>query len=323
MDLSDCCDVRHAPPGWLSTTIIDAQHLFQFKIPPPRQQAEIRYFENAFYTSDSVYVGKTRKILYNLWKDARAPSNANLESIIVRTNSYGDPYKGKLLGEVIDEKAPGTITEKDVLDKIFSGKKYTAERGLRDIVRYYGSSAMGIVYPPAHFSLPEMLFNVVHCNKQSSFGAEDWIIVSLKLETTGGAKYVPVVHVTDNPKAARARRTLFADTPTSGSVQILREHELQVYVHGSSFFAGWTTPIPLRILNSTIPPAGLLFEGYGEVRSGAVTRLSRQGRKQEIEYNRMEAFLTFFHPSSKYTGSGIDGFFDREMVFTSYPPSSN
>jgi hypothetical protein len=143
----------------------------------------------------------------------------------------------------------------------------------------------------------------------------------LKFETTEGAKYVPVVHVTDNPKASKARQTLFAGAPTSASFQIMREHELQVHVQGNVLFAGWTVPIPLPLLNNAIPPAGLLFEGYGDVKSGSVTRSSRRGRRIETEYNRLEAFLTFFHPASKYSGPGIDALFDRELILTSYPPS--
>lgn len=322
MDLLENCEVRHGPMGWLATAIIDKQHLFQFKIPSAKEPTNSGYFNNVLYTSDSLFVETTKKMLYKLWENARIPSKPTLESVIEKTYSDANLYEGKLLGKVIGEKPLGAITEKDLLEKIFTGKKYPAQRGLKDIVRYYGSSAMGIVYPPIHFGLPEIFFNVIQCNKKSSFGAEDWIILSLKLETTEGAKYVPVVHVTDNPKAARARRALFSDTPSSASVQVMKEHELQVHVHGSSLFAGWTTPIPLPILNSSIPPAGLLFEGYGDVRSGSVTRLTQRGRRQEVEYNRLEALLTFFHPASKYSGPGIDGFFDREMIFTSYPPLS-
>ena len=43
------------------------------------------------------------------------------------------------------------------------------------------------------------------------------------------------------------------------------------------------------------------------------------GRKQEVYYNSFDAFVTFFHPKSKFVGSGIEGFIERENVFISRP----
>ena len=316
MKLIGICEVRNGPPGWLITTIIDNKILFQAKT---YKNEEIGENQALFYSSDPAYVETTINMINKLWKNARVPSHRTLKSILDNTNNFERTYRKKLIGEVVYEAPPGKIKESDILNKIFAGKKYPTPKGLSDIVKYYGSSAIGIVYPPEYFQLPELLFNVLKCNKQSSFGVEDWLIISLKTETKEGSKYIPVVYVTDNPRAAKFRTAFFTNSSQSKSVQVMKEHELQVHVQGNSLFAGWTTPIALPILESSIPPAALLFEGYGNITSGAVTRINQFGRIQEVEFNRMEARFTFFHPSSNYSGPGIDGFFDREMIFTSYP----
>ena len=320
MKLIGICEVKNGPPGWLITTIIDNKILFQSKT---STNGEIEKKHALFYTTDPTYVETTINIINKLWKNARVPSYMTLKSILDNTNNYEMTYREKLLGEVVYEAPPEKIKETDILNKIFAGKKYPTPKSLNDIIKYYGSSAIGIVYPPKYFDLPELLFNVLKCNKQSSFGVEDWIIVSLKTETKNGSKYMPVVYVTDNPEAAKFRTKFFTKSSRSNSVQFLKEHELQVHVQGNSLFAGWTTPIALPILGSSIPPAALLFEGFGNIISGAVTRINQLGRRQEVEFNRMEARFTFFHPSSNYSGPGIDGFFDREMIFTSYPKNKS
>jgi hypothetical protein len=38
-----------------------------------------------------------------------------------------------------------------------------------------------------------------------------------------------------------------------------------------------------------------------------------------MEANGFDAFATFFHPASKYAGSGTDATVSREMIMTAYP----
>ena len=57
--LSKHCEVRHVPLTYMETTIVDGQHLFQFKTPSEKQQ-EAPHFESAFYTSDPDFVEKTK-----------------------------------------------------------------------------------------------------------------------------------------------------------------------------------------------------------------------------------------------------------------------
>jgi hypothetical protein len=81
-------------------------------------------------------------------------------------------------------------------------------------------------------------------------------------------------------------------------------------------------PISLYPSSYTLPPSALLFEGYGELGTGVFKTGVRSGRKQKYEYNGFHAFVTFFHPASKYSGPGTDGFFGRDVIVTTYPPSA-
>jgi hypothetical protein len=41
-----------------------------------------------------------------------------------------------------------------------------------------------------------------------------------------------------------------------------------------------------------------------------------------MEANFFDAFVTFIHPASKYSGPGTDGIFTRDLIMTKYPPGS-
>ena len=87
-------------------------------------------------------------------------------------------------------------------------------------------------------------------------------------------------------------------------------------MQGNTLFAGWTIPIPL-LPKYTLPPSCILFEGYGKLVSGISETTIPSGRKVTTEYNGLESFVTFFHPSSKYSGPGTDGLLARDAITTS------
>jgi len=149
-------------------------------------------------------------------------------------------------------------------------------------------------------------------NSQSSFGAEDILSIYLM-------NYGTVATVQTNSAAIDYRKKIvFANTPAENNIQLFKkDEEFQVRAHGNTFFCAWTTPIPL-IKNYILPPACILFEGHGELRTGMI-RSTNNNRKEVTEYNILDAFVTFFHPSSEYSGPGTDGFFARDLVFTSIP----
>jgi hypothetical protein len=328
--LSKICTVRHAPMNYLGTTIVDGKHLFQFKTRSPDQEKleSTPHFENTFYTNDFEYVEKTKSTLNDVWKNALDLSSVTPESTLGSLGPAFEPLpdhhlptKARTDGtSVIDVKPLRTITEKDILIKIMNAKEFRAKNPAKDTSVAYGTIATAIIHPPDYFNLPDMMIHVQKIDKQSSHGAEDALLIFLWLETPTGYAYVPVAQVGDNPRSQKIRKMMFAGTPAGQNVQLVKKDELQIRVHGNTLFAGWTVPIPLYPPQYILPPACLLIEGYGEVKTDAVTLLHSSGFKSEIEQNYFDAFVTFFHPSSKYSGPGTDGFFVRDFINTKIPP---
>ncbi|HEX9863131.1 MAG TPA: helix-turn-helix domain-containing protein [Candidatus Bathyarchaeia archaeon] len=331
--LSECAKVRHVPPSYSRTTVVDAEQLFQFKsVPSDRERLnEPSSFENAFYTNDLEYVVKTKSMLDEFWKHAVAPSAVTVGELTkppmpvaapVPDDEYtlsrkGSPYQKMVIDA--DEK-PGAITEEYVLNKMINAKRIPVKDPLKDPTHLYSSNASAVIHPPSNFNLPDMLLAFFHCNKQSSFGAEDWFLVYLWLETPNGNAFVPVAIAGDNPKEVERRKSCFAGTPASQNQRILKKNELQIQVHGNTLFAGWTVPIPLFPPQYTLPPGAVLFEGYGKLKPTVTNYTMPSGWTSISEVNGLEAFVTFFHPASKYAGPGTDGVISREMIMTVYPP---
>ena len=116
------------------------------------------------------------------------------------------------------------------------------------------------------------------------------------------------------------RQSVFAGFPAEKNILVYNKDEIQIRVKGKTLFAVWTKPIPLFPTEYILPPSCLLFEGYGKINSGMCTNVVRSGRRQEIWYNYYNAFVTYFHPKSKYVGSGTEGYFEREGMLISKPP---
>jgi len=329
--LLQCCEVRHVPTGYLGTTIIDGQHLFQFKNPPPDEEAlrSISYFENTFYTNDSEYVTKTKNMLNDIWKNAQVPSAITLESINGPGGSANASFSDGALSKAV-KKITGPMliengkplaepTEKDILNKIINAQKHPPSVSSKDIARMFGSVGQAVIHPPDYFNLPDMLIHIIHYEKHSSYGAEDSIIIMLLHETSNGYDYVPVAFVGDNPEAIDLWKKVFAGMPMEQNFLLVKKDELQIRMHGNTLFAGWTVQIPL-LPPYTLPPAFILIEAYGRVKTGIFALNLPSGYKLINECNGFEAFVTFFHSSSKYSGPGTDGFLARDAIQTVYPP---
>ena len=326
--LSKVCEVRHVPIHYWGTIIVDGKHLFQFKTPSPDQQEiePVTRFGKAFYTDDLEWVGMMKDALNKIWRSAQTPTTATLESMV---GSYEPPVvpipenmlQAKIIdGKIIDFKPPGTITEREVMNKIIHAKKIPAKDPAKEVTRMYASIGIAAIHPPDYLNLPEMLMHVKKIEKQSTFGAEDALTIYLWLDKPIGQGYLPVATVGDSPKVQPIRKTMFVGTPAGRNVQLVKKDELQVRVHGNTMFAGWTVPIQLYPPSYVLPPACLLIEGYGDVKTLGVTLLNTSGFKSEIEENIFDAFVTFMHPSSKYSGPGTDGVFAREYIMTNFPP---
>jgi sugar-specific transcriptional regulator TrmB len=315
--LSAYSEVRHIPLGYSRTTIVDGKNLFQFKLLSTEQEEQnpSAYLDNMFFTFDYATVCKTKLMLEDIWQNANNPP-ANTLAFKKR-----DIFK-ELIGYVGKEEPEEKLTEKDILDKISNSKRIPL-RGhpAKYTTIIYGSSAVAMFHPPEEFGLEDMRIHIFHANKQSSFGAEDFMNIQLSLETPMGKTWVPVAHITDNPKSVHLRKVVWAGTPAAQNIQVLKNDELKVSVHGNTLFAGWTVPISLLPPKPTLPPCCIQFDGYGELETGIVKTGTRSGRQQTYEFNGLEAFVTLFHPSSKFSGPGTDGVLLRDMIMTARPPS--
>ena len=145
------------------------------------------------------------------------------------------------------------------------------------------------------------------------------MLIHLGRDTPAGYAYVLVAVATDNPEAVDFWRRCCSGTPAAQNIQLLNRDELEVRIRGNTFFAGWAVQISLgapRIL----PPACLLVEGYGEVKTNAYIVHLPSGYTIKTQGNILEAFVTLYHPTSKYSGPGTDGCFGRDIIMEFYPP---
>jgi sugar-specific transcriptional regulator TrmB len=329
--LSKCCGIKHVADSYLRTTVVDGQHLLQFKNPPSEREkhASALPLDNAFYTNNREYVENTERMLNELWKNSKEPSAVTLESILNFSKpSVAIPeenavqYAHGALKKINAYNVAGeeSISEKVILDRIINAKKYEVKSPSKDLTRVYGFSGQAVIHPPADFCLPDVMVHVFHYDKQSSYGAEDSMVVYLWLQTLKGFTYVPVAVVGDVAKGEAGFKALFAGTPAGQNVRILKKDELQVQMHGNTFFAGWTVTIPLFPTQNVLPPAAIMLEALGKLKTKAYAVTFPSGYKVRIEGNGFEAFVTFCHPSSKYSGPGTDGLINRDLIMTTTPP---
>jgi len=175
-----------------------------------------------------------------------------------------------------------------------------------------------LINPPDFLNLPKMIINVSNWNEKSSYGPENWMVINLLQETENGSNFVPTALIQDSTVGFEFKKDLYAKTPASENIQILENGEFTTLVYGETLFVGWTKPILLVPEKYVLPPACLIFEGYGPVKSGIIDAILPSKRKNNWQYNGFEAFVTFYHPLSKYSGPGIDGTLSREVILTSY-----
>jgi sugar-specific transcriptional regulator TrmB len=324
--LSKVCDVKHVHLHYWRTIIVDGKYLLQFRTPSSgREELGSTRADSAFYSDDPKWVKTIRTALLDIWASAQSPSAKTLESVIGLHGSPlfpmpKDDLRSKLICKVIDLKPPGTIKEKDLLNKIIHAKRIIPKDPFKDVSAGYGSFALGLIHLPDRFNLPDMLIQAYRFDKQSSFGAGETIIVYLWLKTPEGYAYVPVAIADDNPNGRHAWLLMMKGTPAEKNIHTLKKDQIQVQVHGNTLFAGWTTPIPLFPEKTVLPPACMLVEGYGESRTSGYTMLFPNGTKCEVEGTSFDSFVTFIHPATKYSAPGTNGVLVRDYTTKNIPP---
>jgi sugar-specific transcriptional regulator TrmB len=325
--LPQYCEIRHIPLGYLGTTIVDGKHLFQFKN-APQEQASKADFENTFYTNDSEYIEKTRTMLDEVWKNAQTPSTISL-GVINRTNPSTvtsdsfDPTavtREKVYGPTfIKNELKSQITEKTILDKIINPAKYETKHHSKTIT-FYGVNVQAIIHPPSYFKLPDLLFHILHFESQSTYGAGNIMLTHTWLKTPVGDSFIPASLIIDNAKSIDFWRRFCTGLPVEQNIKLVEKGQFQVHLHGNTALAAWTMPISIPPYN--LPPSCILAEGSGNTRPGAHTIMTPSGYRQEAKYNASDAFITFLHPTSKYSGPGTDGVFARDSILEIYPPET-
>ena len=314
--LHSFCQIRHAPTNHSEATIIDGKEFFQFK---GSSQNDLKA---VFYSDNPVYVNKIRTNFNNTWKISVPLSDKTLESIL-------GPYSAKPSDFIMRRQKIDNIqifldnekiTEKEIVEKMLNAKRIPVNDILKDLHIMYSSGASAIVHPPESFNLPDLMFEIQHIDKNSGLGQADAITVFLWLDTPNGKMFVPVGGLGDNPKGVAFRRAHYAGFPAETNHKLVKKNELEIRVHGNTLFAGWTVPIPLLPPKYILPPACITIEGYGSVKTNAYTVILPSGFRNRLESNGFDAFVTFMHPESKYSGPGTDGFFIRDLVLTMIPP---
>jgi hypothetical protein len=227
-----------------------------------------------------------------------------------------DPAKKSEYPTIVDDDPYGRMTEQDVLSEIVAAQKSPPNN---EIWKVYSSQAVAIIRLPDFFNLPPMLFRAHHFERHSTFSEQDVIIISLWLETTNGHAYVPVAVLGNRPQAQSFWEKQFSATPAGRNFQLASKDELQIRVHGNTLFAGWTVPIPLYPSEYVLPSACILIEAYGDVKTDAYRIIQPTSEALKIRQNGFDAFVTFIHASSKYSGPGTDGFLVRDFVLETTP----
>jgi len=319
-------EVRHVPVGYLETTIIDNSHIFQFGHSTEDEQSDVTsYFRNSFYSNDIAFVKKTKNMIFDIWKKTRTPSSENIRTITSSLPSSSSKighhslFKKTTVSQNMKYQQFETINEENVLE-IMRKEKSGAKKGKvnwYDSWKYFGSRAFAVIHPPKNFRLPDMVIGIFRHDKDSSFGEENRMVIDVLRQRGDGFYYVPVTYIQDHPNWLDIRKQVWGGFPVN--IITLRKDEFEVRVKGNTLFVGWTKPITLGFSRKKLPPSCLLFEGYGEVKSGMLTNQLPSGRNQQFWFNSFDAFVSYFHPQSKYVGTGTEGFIERDSVFISSP----
>ena len=290
--------VRHVPPSYLKTTIVDGKHLFQFEtrrrdsetpeldtINQQRAPPEQAYSRDMTYSNNLLHVGKMKALLDEIWENSSVPSAVTLNSIL-EIEPPAASHDNIASSELMEIPQVGFPTY---------------------------CSAQAIIHTPAHLNMPDIMFDLTHFGEPTDEKA-NWMSISLWLKTPTGYTFVPTAVVLSRgrkdkvaSKLENMNKVLFASSPAGANVQIVKEHEFQMLKQGNTLFAGWTVPIPIIPQKLVLPPSFLLFEAYGDPKHYKSSLATPSGWKITTESDGNEAFVTFISPSSRYTGPGTDG----------------
>jgi len=329
LEMLNFCNIRHLPQNYLKTAIIDGEHLFQFITPESDEQNDSLYqYPRTFYSNNFEHAEKTRKMLLKTWENSIIVSPITIGSIIkgpiVGPESTSTKSNYKLLDKVdvakfVDHTLERRVTEQDILNKITIFKKKKEKGGLEKFVVTCGSIGHVLIQSQNIFNLPSILISAFHIDKESSFGAEDALVIYLRHRALKSNKYVSVAVVGDNPKASDSWKNTMKNTPAEKNYHLVERDELQIQIHGKTLFVGWTIPIPLFPEKFYLPPSAMLFEAEGKIKPNISTAIEPSGVRHEMFTNYFDAFVTILHQTKKHQVPATNGLFVRDVYYETHP----
>ncbi|MEJ2242348.1 MAG: helix-turn-helix domain-containing protein [Candidatus Bathyarchaeota archaeon] len=324
--LLEYSNVRHIPVGYTELTIIDNKNLFQFnKSIVNSDNYEDLDFTNVLYTNNSNYIMSQKTALFNLWKKMHTPTY-NLQSISIQSNGRTGPhlpiYRMDRYGKGEISYDSTAITENDILTKIDNFAKNHPKNSVNskweDTLYFFGSRAFGLIQSSDLHSYKNFIVGVFQDTKFSSFGEENCI--RFFMPPKKGSSFQVVCVITDNAKSLEYKKRLFRGMPGENNIILVGKNQLKIVSKKNMLFVGWTIDIPVIPSKFVLPPGCILFEAYGKVSSGIFNFNHLCERTQEVWFNHLDAFLTYFHTQKQYVGSGAEAYLDRNIMQISYPP---
>jgi sugar-specific transcriptional regulator TrmB len=315
--LLDFCELRHIETGYHPSILADKENLFQVDILSSERG---KYF----LIEDIDYVNKTRKILNSMWLSAFSSLplkiseflSPNQSTIIPKVDEKSYSVYRKTIAKVENEVL-GFRNADEIVRKFVNAKEPPIKDITVDVPRAYQSTGHAIVQPPSYFNLPKLLFHFYHVEKKSSMGREDAIQVAAWMDTPKGPTFVPVVMMGDNPKSHEAFKIWFKGLPLENNIKLVNSDVVEIAIHGKTMFAAWSMPISL-FDNFVIPPACMIIQGYGNLKTGSYVVTLPSGYSFKVDTNGYDAFVTFIHPKSKYSGPGTEGYLGRDEIMEAY-----
>jgi sugar-specific transcriptional regulator TrmB len=294
--LSKICQLKHIPFKFSETTIIDNEHLFQFKTSLSNQGTSLTpsKYENTFYTNDVETLESARILLDNIWKGVSPSLSAQTK-----------PRFNLSVANVANSESIIAFMEKI---------KTTSPRDLLG-----GRAAVGTVYlyPPSHFEMPVLRLQIQKYDKQSRYGQGNSLQIEMRLNNPKGYVFVPVAIVETNKNAIVPMIVFFKGTPAAENIQLVSTNQLQIKTQGNTLFVGWTVSIPLPPISQSLPPSCMLLEGYGQIRHVTRSEQLPSGHNVTWESDITDALVNFLDPLSMYAGPGTHAIMSTNALSTS------
>jgi len=254
------------------------------------------------------------------------PSSITAESIIIQQLSkFEIPSRSK--NQFVDvvynseqfyqRPKSNEITEKEVIAKIEQYKNKINSDSKK--ISLCGTVGYALIHSHPHFNFPNIFIAAYDIDDESTFGAENAMMISMEMKTPLGKKYyIPVTVIGDNPKASQEWKRVHEGTgiPARNNYQLFKKDEIHIQTLGNVFIVGWTKHIPLLSGLKPLPPSALLLEGTGKIHSRCFEITLDNAIKQQQRFNYSDGFVTFIHQGTKYQGPSTDGAFLREMYLT-------